>query len=101
VRKIIVTTFAQNDIRNIAIWLTSRQDGLTEQFDAEIHEALRRIQLAPQIYPPGSYKVRRCLLKRFRYHIYFYLAQETIRVVGVVHTSRSPRFIKKTLRKRK
>jgi len=101
VPKLTVTSFAQNDIRNASIWLNSQDERLVEEFAEDIHEALERIGTAPQIYSILFAKVRRCLLRRFRYHLYFVLSTKAIRVIAVVHTSRSPRFIKKTVRKRR
>lgn len=48
------------------------------------------IREAPQRHPVGRGNLRRILLRRFPYAIYFKLYASSISVVGVIHGHRHP-----------
>jgi plasmid stabilization system protein ParE len=66
-----------------------------ERFGLAISSALERISFLPETFPATSYKmrgevIRRLLLSRFPFVIYYYVTSDEIVIVAIFHTSRDP-----------
>ena len=61
------------------------------RFLVALDEALTAIRARPETFPIATGAMRRTLLRRFPYAIYFKVYDRTISVVGVVHGHRHPR----------
>jgi len=53
--------------------------------------SLHAIARHPESYPVIGRRLRRALTSRFPFAIFYILDGDTVRVFGVLHTSRSPR----------
>src|SRR5205085_11278594 len=62
---------AQSDIREAARWYESREIGLGLRFLREIRTALEHVTDNPRMFPIIEEDVRRALLHKFPYSIYF------------------------------
>ena len=74
----------------------NRQPGLGQEFDAELLALLERIEQNPEFFPTETALVRKALMPRFKYRIYFAVEGDEIGVLAIWHPSRSP----ETLRRR-
>lgn len=87
----------EGDILSARAWYEAKSVGLGEEFlrvfYASAHEIPRRSLLYPKIY--GD--VRRRLLVRFPYAVYFRVHDDEVVVFGVFHCARDPRAIGKVL----
>lgn len=98
--KILFKPIALIDVDEAIAWYEKELKGLGYRFFSRLTESLEQLKTKPEsyqiIYPP----VRRILLKSFPYKI-LYLIQEphAIVILGVIHTKRSNRYIKKRLRR--
>lgn len=61
-----------------------------QRFVDAVDEALARIEEAPELFPVIRGRLRRILLRRFPYAVYFKVYPSTISVVGVIHGHRHP-----------
>ena len=85
-----ITDKARNDILLAAKWYEQRQTGLGIVFVEHVNVILESIGENPCLYPIAYRSLRRALLHRFPYAV-FYLAQEDgISVVAVLHCKRAP-----------
>ena len=91
----------EEDARVGRDWYDERSPGLGDDFLAEFFEALDRIQVDPLLYRQIHGDVRRCLLWRFPYSVYFVIEVEDILVVGLFHCARDPIGIRDELGDRK
>ena len=55
-----------------------------------VDEAIVRIEQSPEMFPVVQGRLRRVLLRRFPYAVYFKIYASTISVVGVIHGPRHP-----------
>lgn len=62
---------AQQDLASAARWYESEQVGLGKQFLIAVGELHRRIAAAPQEFPKVDGEIRRGLVQRFPYGVYF------------------------------
>ena len=88
---LIVRSSAQRDIADAAEWYEDQRQALGENFLEEIDRAFRRIAANPLQFPGIGDQVRRALLHRFPYAIYFVTVAEVIEIIAVLHQHRDPK----------
>jgi plasmid stabilization system protein ParE len=89
-RRTFVRPEAQSDIREAARWYEDREPGLGVRFLSEIRTSLQHISDNPLMFPIIEDDVRRALLHRFPYSIYFVNDPEAIVVIALLHQHRRP-----------
>ena len=72
-------------------WYEYQQSGLGEEFLDCIDEKLNAICLLPESYPVVYRDVRRAVVKRFPYAIYYRIISSRIVVTAVFHSSKNPK----------
>ena len=81
---------AERDIAEAYRWYEEQRIGLGADFLLCIEEGLAKIQRAPEAYPVVHKNVRRLLIKRFPYGMFYIIEIEAIVVLAVLHERRSP-----------
>jgi toxin ParE1/3/4 len=82
---------AKADLAEVKLWLKDKRPGLALDFMICLEEAVERIRRHPEAYPVISRRLRRAVLRRFPYGVYYVYDAPIIRFIGVIHTSRHPR----------
>lgn len=91
-----VSANASVDANDAALWYESKSKGLGVQFLDDLEESYSHILLQPAAYPrhkKGS-KARKKLFQIFPYKIYYLIDVSEIKVLAVIHNSRSQKFIR-------
>jgi len=88
--RLIVRPLAESDLADTFAWYESRREGLGRGFQLAVDEAFDRIQLNPFAYPKVEGEVRRAVLKRFPYNIFYLIRDNDVIVLGVIHGHRDP-----------
>ena len=78
------------DIKTAYDWYESQRVGLGEDFLLTLEESYVKITRTPKLYQDIYKSVRRKLLRRFPYGIFFVIREDTIIVLAVLHTKREP-----------
>ncbi|HEX4498823.1 MAG TPA: type II toxin-antitoxin system RelE/ParE family toxin [Thermoanaerobaculia bacterium] len=81
---------AQADIEEAAFWYEDQRLGLGERFTGELFELIRRISEAPLQFPSIGDAVRRGLLHKFPYAVYFLVEDDQAVIIAVLHQRRDP-----------
>jgi plasmid stabilization system protein ParE len=89
-RRTFVRPEAQTDIRQAAQWYENRETGLGLRFLREIRTSIQHINDSPLRFPIIEEDVRRALLHKFPYSIYFINEPTTIPIIAVLHQPRRP-----------
>ena len=89
-RSLIIRPEAQGDLLEAAEWYESHQPGLGERFIDALGKLIERITAFPLQFPELDEGVRRALLHRFPYAVYFVMANDGIVVIAVLHQRRHP-----------
>ena len=71
-------------------WYENEQPGLGDQFLGELYACYERILRFPLGYQDLEDGIRRALLRRFPYGVYFAVDGDAVVVLTVLHTSRDP-----------
>jgi plasmid stabilization system protein ParE len=81
---------AEAEADEAAAWYEAQQPGLGIEFLLELDAAIERTTETPVAYGPIFQEVRRVLLRRFPYAVYFLFEGELVEVFAVVHQQRTP-----------
>ena len=81
---------ADLDVEAAFDWYEKEQPGLGLEFLDELRAVYDQIVAGPQRYQELRSGIRRVLLRRFPYAVYFAIERESIVVVAVLHASRDP-----------
>jgi len=90
VRRLRVRKIARAEIDAAFDWYLRRSGAAAEQFLTPVDDAIALIEEAPERQPTIRGHLRRVLLRRFTYGIYYKVYPSTISVVGVIHGHRHP-----------
>jgi toxin ParE1/3/4 len=81
---------AQADIEAAAQWYEGERPGLGFEFTRVVRAALAAIEREPQRYPSARGEVRRALVRRFPYALYFITEPDETVVLACLHVRRDP-----------
>lgn len=71
-------------------YYSSVSNALAASFVTQIESSIKRIQRNPLAHATVWADVRRCLVKRFPYGIYYIIENDHFLIVAVMHLSRKP-----------
>ncbi len=87
-----------DDIDEAVNWYEQQSKGLGKRFSLQVEIALTKIAITPYNYKIYHKNVRRVLLNRFPYKIFYTISPDNkILVLGIYHGKRSKSFIIKRL----
>jgi plasmid stabilization system protein ParE len=90
VPRLLVRARARAEIRDVFDWYLSRSPDAATRFIEAIDAAITEIADAPERFPVIHGKLRRRLLSRFPYAIYYKIFPTVVSVVGIIHGHRHP-----------
>lgn len=82
---------ADADVQDIHGWYRQRREGLALQFKRALDECVARVQENPLAYPKVHGDIRRALLRRFPYCVFFTVEPTEVVVHGIFHGRRDPK----------
>ena len=82
---------ARADIAEAFRWYEARSTGLGFEFLRAVRVALAGVERAPEQYPLALDDIRKALVPRFPYVVYFAAHSRGLSVIAVMHGRRDPR----------
>ena len=95
---ILIESSASLEIEEAAKWYEAQQIGLGIEFVLEIDIAITKVQENPKLYFKSYRGIRRALLHKFPYAIYFVINDTKPRILAVLHQASSDATISSRLR---
>ena len=86
---------AEADLAEAATWYESQRPGLGHAFLDQVAAVLAALAEEPRRYPKVHRGVRRALLSRFPFGVFYHIEPDRIVVLAVMHASRHPRHWKR------
>ena len=96
-RRLTILPQAELDVSDAAAWYEQQRAGLGDEFLDELDSVLRRVIIDPFQFPKIKNQIRRALLRRFPYSVYFAVTGETLELIAVLQQRRDPRSWEKRL----
>lgn len=91
IRRLIVRPEAEAEMADAFDWYEDHVPGLGSDFLLCLDAVLNAILRSPQQYPRVHKIVRRALMRRFPYEVFFVENNECIIVLSVFHAKRQPK----------
>ena len=88
--RLFIQDAAAVDISTAAEWYEERRAGLGGEFLRAVRATLAAIHRHPQQFRVARHEVRRAIVRRFPYGIFFVAEAEQISVLAVLHVRRDP-----------
>lgn len=85
---LIIRPDAEADLADARSWYEEQRDGLGDDFLLCVEETLGRIRRMPELYSVGYRGIRRALIRRFPYVVYYRFDGSMISVLAVMHGRR-------------
>jgi plasmid stabilization system protein ParE len=82
---------ADVDLSDAAIWYEQQRIGLGQEFLDQAQSVLDSLPDHPNLYPVVHNPIRRALLSRFPFGVFYSVEREYILVYAVMHARRHPR----------
>jgi plasmid stabilization system protein ParE len=89
---------AELDIAEAQVWYETQQTGLGGEFRSEVSQVIDRLAASPLIYQIVHREIRRAIVRRFPYLIWYRVAAETVIVLACTYAGRDPDSVKARLR---
>ena len=90
-RRLVLRSEAERDIAEAAEWYDRQRAGLSLQFRSALDSTLSSIEENPLLYAQVYRNLRRALVRRFPYGVFYVPRNEALFVVAVFHTARDPK----------
>jgi hypothetical protein len=79
------------DVEDIVIWYEEQRIGLSYDFELCLEAGLDEISRSPDAFQKKYKNIKIRFISRFPYGIHYRFEKDEIVVIGVFHTSRSPK----------
>jgi len=90
-RPVSLRAIAEFDLADAFDWYETQRAGLGDEFLADFEHTQSAIYYNPESFREPRRGVRRALLNRFPYAVYFLVEPEHVVIFAVVHTARHSR----------
>ncbi len=87
---LILRQEAERDLSDAHAWYEERMPGLGSSFLAATERTLEAIEREPGRFPRVRGDIRRALMRRFPYGVFFIWEEERISVIAIMHLARDP-----------
>jgi plasmid stabilization system protein ParE len=88
---LVSTPEADAEIEEAFDWYESRRPGLGLELLDELRRTYQRIREGPEVYRVLRKGIRRAILNRFPYGVYFVIEPDRLRVAAFLHLARHPK----------
>lgn len=89
-RRFIVRPRAGRDVQSIVEWYESQRYGLGDEFLGSLRERLETIRSYPESSPIIYRDIRRAVISRFPYVVFYVVRPTRVAVLAVLHQARNP-----------
>jgi plasmid stabilization system protein ParE len=88
---LIITPEAEEDLAEARAWYERKREGLGEQFVLCVEAALDHIRRVPAAAAEVAPGIRRVVVRKFPYGVFYRVDPDQIAVIAVYHSKRDPR----------
>ena len=85
---VLIRPEAELDIQDAYQFYEQRSQGLGSEFVRSVDECFSKIGRNPMAYPIVHHQIRRALIRKFPYGIFYFIEGDTIVVIACFHAKR-------------
>ena len=89
-RRLSVRPEAERDVATAYDWYEKREAGLGQRFMSQLDAALAVIEQTPELHRKLYREVRRTLIRRFPFGVFYVVKEEDVVVIAVLHQASDP-----------
>ena len=89
--RVNVRPLAETDLAEAYEWYEQQAAGLGAQFLDEVQAVYERVEQFPAAFPEVYRDVRRALVRRFPFAVFYRLRDDTAHIIACTHVRRHPR----------
>ncbi len=90
---VVFRQIAKREFDDAISWYEDRREGLGRAFSVAVEQLLERIAISPNQFACVRGNVRRAVLQRVPYAIYFVIEDQRILVFAIFHARRAPKHL--------
>ena len=87
----IISSEAEDDLADARRWYDRQRDGLGTDFVECVEKTFQKVAALPEVHEPVYQDVRRAVVRRFPYIVYYRLVDGEVVVIAVMHGRRHQR----------
>lgn len=88
---LVISEDAEADLAEAQAWYDRQRSGLSADFLANVDQVFDRIRKTPQMHAEVYQDVRRAVVRRFPYVIYYRIEIDVVAVLAVIRGGRDPK----------
>ena len=88
----LLTAAALQEVEAAVAYYESCEHGLGKCFAVQLQQSLQYITVYPHAWPEVRKGIRRYIVTRFPYAVLYYIDNDTIVVIAVMHSKRKPSY---------
>lgn len=81
---------AELDLANAQVWYETQQTGLGAEFRSEVSRVIDRLAETPLLYQIVHHGIRRAIVRRFPYLLWYSVVAKTVIVLACTYAGRDP-----------
>ena len=88
--KIEFLPLAKSELDDAVEYYNLQVQGLGNRYKSEARETINRISIFPTAWQEVKSEIRRCIMHRFPYNIYYSIQDDIILILAIAHQHRKP-----------
>lgn len=92
--RLVVRPLAEQDLVDTQKWYDEQRPGLGDEFRITVDRLMVRILGRPQLYPEVYRGVRRAVMRRFPYLLYYVVTSDAVVLLACLHGKRDPTLLR-------
>ena len=90
--KIVFSSLAHVELEETILYYENEKEGLGELFRDSVLEAIDKLHTFPELYVQISPNIRRIVLLKFPYNIFYNYSEKRITIVSIAHQRKNPTY---------
>jgi plasmid stabilization system protein ParE len=87
----VVRREAEAELNEAFVWYEDRVPGLGSDFLLQVDACFNTILRTPELYPVVHRNIRRAILRRFPYEVFYVIDEPRISILAIFHSKRDPK----------
>lgn len=92
--RLVVRPLAEQDLVETHRWYEEQRPGLGDEFRHAVERLMGRLLERPQLFPEVYRGVRRAVMRRFPYLLYYVVTSDAVVLLACLHGKRDPALLR-------